>query len=234
MAERNFIDRLRDLRDDLARNSYVFGLQMENIFKTDRVTDALGINWHNTDFELTMIKDKPDRLQYIKNQTPELCMAAIQKDPFAIQHVKEQTAELSLAAVQKNGLALQFVINQTPEICKVAVLQDIGAAKFVDNFTPEIQIAAYGEKASSIPIRESSEMENETISHTPSISGTVAFRSYRENNYTRAEKLKPIAPNSNMHLGLNSLNDLIGRAEAKKIDSIAETKVPVRKNEMEL
>ena len=48
---------------------------------------------------------------YIKEQTPELCLAAVQQNGLALQFVKfkEQTPELCLAAVKQYRLALQFV-----------------------------------------------------------------------------------------------------------------------------
>jgi len=36
---------------------------------------------------------------------------------MALVHVKDQTPELCLAAVQQNGLALERVHHPTPEIC---------------------------------------------------------------------------------------------------------------------
>jgi hypothetical protein len=53
----------------------------------------------------------------VKEQTPVLCLAAVQQYGYALQYVNEQTPELCLAAVQKYGRALQFVIAQTQELC---------------------------------------------------------------------------------------------------------------------
>ena len=38
--------------------------------------------------------------------------------------MKEQTPEICLAAVNQNGMALVFVKEQTPEICLAAVRED--------------------------------------------------------------------------------------------------------------
>ena len=56
-------------------------------------------------------------LRYVKEQTPELCLAAVQQNGFAVQFVKEQSIEICLAAVQQYGTALRYVREQTPEIC---------------------------------------------------------------------------------------------------------------------
>ena len=45
----------------------------------------------------------------IKEQTPELCLAAVQKNGWALQYVKKQTNELCLEAVKQNGMALKSV-----------------------------------------------------------------------------------------------------------------------------
>lgn len=43
------------------------------------------------------------------------------KDGYALQYVKEQTSEICLEAVRQDGLALEFVWEQTEEICLAAV-----------------------------------------------------------------------------------------------------------------
>ena len=47
-------------------------------------------------------------------------------------YVKEQTEEICLAAVQQNGLALKYVKEQTELICSEAVRQDKCAIIYVD------------------------------------------------------------------------------------------------------
>jgi hypothetical protein len=48
-------------------------------------------------------------------------LAAVNQDGLSLQYVKEQTHELCLAAVKQNGLALHFVKEQTHEICLASV-----------------------------------------------------------------------------------------------------------------
>jgi hypothetical protein len=62
-------------------------------------------------------------LVYVKNQTDEICIAAVQQDAFALLYVKNQTSEICMAAVQQDGSTLQYVRQQTPEICMAAVQQ---------------------------------------------------------------------------------------------------------------
>lgn len=78
-------------------------------------------------------------LKYVQNQTDEICKMAIQRGSSALCHVKNQTYEICKFAVQLNGSALQFVrIEQTDELCEMAV-RDYGVnIRFVKNQTDEI------------------------------------------------------------------------------------------------
>ena len=71
-------------------------------------------------------------MNYINNQTEEVCMAAVKQNGFTLQYVENQTEEICLAAVNQNGLALQLVKNQTEDICLAAVKQDGWALKYVN------------------------------------------------------------------------------------------------------
>ena len=45
----------------------------------------------------------------VKEQTQEICLAAVKQNGYALQYVKEQTPDICLAAVKQDGYALQFV-----------------------------------------------------------------------------------------------------------------------------
>ena len=51
-----------------------------------------------------------------KEQTPEICMAAVDSNGLTLKNVKEQTPEICMAAVKNCGWALEYVKEQT-EIC---------------------------------------------------------------------------------------------------------------------
>ena len=116
--------------------------------------------------DLSLVTQDGLNLQYVINQTPELCLAGIKQNPHALQRVKEKTPELCLLAlrgsgstlryfpqelrtlemcllsVRKNGLNLQYVINQTPELCLEAVRQNGNSIRFVNRATYELQLEA--------------------------------------------------------------------------------------------
>ena len=56
----------------------------------------------------------------------------VQKDGYAIRHIKEQTPELCLAAVKQEGYAIRHITNKTHEICLEAVKQDSYALDYTN------------------------------------------------------------------------------------------------------
>ena len=80
------------------------------------------------------VKQNGWALQYVKNQTLELCTMAVKQNGWALQYVKiEQTPELCALAVTQEGFTLQYVKNQTPELCALAVKQDGRALRYVED-----------------------------------------------------------------------------------------------------
>lgn len=77
-------------------------------------------------------------LKYVKNQTSEMGMIAIQESTIALQWVEKQTEEMCKLAIQKDGLSLCNVITQTPELCKLAVCQNGNSLKCVKEQTYEL------------------------------------------------------------------------------------------------
>ena len=71
-------------------------------------------------------------LEYVENQTPEVCEAAVMQNGLALEYVKDQTPEVCEAAVMQDGLALRYVENQTPEICLAAVRNNRTVIRLID------------------------------------------------------------------------------------------------------
>ena len=57
---------------------------------------------------ICVVKQDGHMLQYIKNQTPEICLTAIQQNGYAITFVKKQTPEMCLAAVKKKWFCIKW------------------------------------------------------------------------------------------------------------------------------
>ena len=62
------------------------------------------------------VRENPLNLEYVKEQTQEICLQAVKQNGLALRFVKNQTPEICLEAVKEDGLALKYVINQTPLI----------------------------------------------------------------------------------------------------------------------
>jgi hypothetical protein len=77
-------------------------------------------------------KKEYDVLSEKCNLTGKEALRAVRQDGYALQYVKIQTPEICLEAVIQNGDALQFVNIQTPEICLEAVKQYGYALKYVN------------------------------------------------------------------------------------------------------
>ena len=60
-----------------------------------------------------------------------------------LQYIKEQNPELCLAAVRQNGRALYYVKEQNPELCMAVVRQDVSALEYVKDETTKTKIATY-------------------------------------------------------------------------------------------
>ena len=73
--------------------------------------------------DLEKVKKDAFALQYVKNQTPELCLLAVKQNGIVVHYVKEQTPEICLLAVQQTGYAIEYIRNQTPELCLLAAKQ---------------------------------------------------------------------------------------------------------------
>ena len=59
--------------------------------------------------DLEMVKRNGMALRFVKEQTPEICLAAVQQDGLALKYVKEQTPEICSAAVKQNSKAHKYV-----------------------------------------------------------------------------------------------------------------------------
>jgi hypothetical protein len=91
---------------------------------------------------LAAVQRRASQLGYAHYQTPEICLTAVKKEPWTLQYVKEQTTEICIAAIQNDGWALRHVKKQTHELCLLAVKKDGMLLDFVKDQTPEICLAA--------------------------------------------------------------------------------------------
>lgn len=63
----------------------------------------------SADANIEKAKKNWRELEFVKDQTPEICLAAVNKCGLALKYVKEQTPEICLAAAKQNWKAFRFV-----------------------------------------------------------------------------------------------------------------------------
>lgn len=132
-------------------------LIINHIRDFENVSDEFWIRilFKDTDISvLQFIKDQTDdickyaiqqnysALRFVRDQTDDICRFAIQENSYALQFVRDQTREICIFAVWINGLALQYVINQTDEICRVAIARNGLALQYVKHPTDDMLMTA--------------------------------------------------------------------------------------------
>jgi len=65
-------------------------------------------------------------LNYIKIQTPEICLAAVQQDGMALEFVKIQTPEICAAAIKQNPETYKYIRLPEDENERDKFLRELG------------------------------------------------------------------------------------------------------------
>lgn len=164
VSRQAFQEYLNEQANEVKYRGYVLLLQCEKYLRLNKLTDALGIKWHNPDIEIAMVKNDPRRLRYVEAQTPELCLVAVQYyanrpersageqilyDWFnlaaklspigrasAVRFIKDLTPELSIAAVKDNGHALGF-IKHRQELTQDLIMEAVKQSGFALQYVDE-------------------------------------------------------------------------------------------------
>ena len=69
--------------------------------------------------------------EYIKEQTPELCLEAVKKYGASLEYIKEQSDDICFAVVKKNGFMIEQVKEQKEDICIEAIKENPWSLKFI-------------------------------------------------------------------------------------------------------
>lgn len=117
-------------------------LSMEERSKLFETYAREKVNTHMMLSDVERVKNNGMKLQYIENQTHEICMEAVKQNGLALQFVKNQTEEICLEAVKQNWDALKYVKKQTEEICLEALKGSSLALLYVKDKTPKICLTA--------------------------------------------------------------------------------------------
>lgn len=120
---------------------------------------------------LELINYEPCTIGIIRNQTPELCLAAITLQPYCLAYLQDQSEDLCLLAVQKNSSVAELIrelhedlvikmltlnpvviryIEQTEERCLLAVSINSVVLHYIQNQTRDICLEAIKNNPHSI------------------------------------------------------------------------------------
>ncbi len=109
-----------------------------------RLNKVLEYRWREETDEFCIKQVKRDcfNLSLVKNQTEEICLAAVSYHGVgtcygngkALQDVRHQTDKICIAAANSNGLSLRYVRKQTEAICVAAVTENEAALEFVEKY----------------------------------------------------------------------------------------------------
>lgn len=107
----------------------------------------------------TMVRENHRALDYVKNQTEEICKFSVQHDWRSLNSVRNQTEDICKCALDKDVSALRFVKNQTVELCKYALDKDISALEWIKDQTEDIYKYALDKDVRALKWIENQTME---------------------------------------------------------------------------
>ena len=122
-------------------------MSVEYVIITDVDNPLCGLTYEEV---IRAVEKNGLALQYLQQQTPEICLAAVKQNGLTLYLVEHQTSEICLAAVKESGLALSYVKDQTPQICLEAVKQSGIALHYVQHQTPELCLEAVKQNGYSL------------------------------------------------------------------------------------
>lgn len=126
---------------DMSEELKDFVLQQQN-FSDQRLLRKLNLTQSNE--RDILFYESNISLKYLKEirykPSEEMIKKYLQRNGLELQYVENQTLELCLIAVKNKGTSLRFVKNKTLELCQEAVLNDPKAIKYVEEqFKKEIE-----------------------------------------------------------------------------------------------
>lgn len=71
--------------------------------------------------KLYAVLNDPEVLQYIKNQTEEICYVAVSQDGLTLRYVNDQSEEICLTAIRQNPSAIKYVKKLTRTMAEEAI-----------------------------------------------------------------------------------------------------------------
>lgn len=109
-------EELDSIKNKILHNHSAFPKYIKYLSKSDALAEVIQceptlINYieeYNPELCTNMIANNPKAIQYVKQQTLEMCIAAL-KDPSTIKHIRNQTAEMAESAIAKDKSLIRYV-----------------------------------------------------------------------------------------------------------------------------
>jgi hypothetical protein len=151
IAER-IIAKYRRTPDDLENELYsALNCRLYSLYTFFKKIDILN---YLLDKEINLVKEllkiDGNLLQYINEQTAELCLIAVNETGKALQYVKDKTLEICSAAINENPWAIGFIEHPGfedeiyEELCFLAINKDVSAFQAMRNPSQHVIAAALG------------------------------------------------------------------------------------------
>ncbi len=97
----------------------------ENVFKFIKKIKLINDFYNNQSNIEEVLKDCPDMIFFVKEQTEELCKIAVSNYGLSLQYVKNQTNDICKLAILNNVYSFNYIQNKTYDLCKYAIQQNI-------------------------------------------------------------------------------------------------------------
>jgi len=126
------------------------------------------------DIQLMAVKNNPIAIEYIKNPSEEIKLAAVKRNGYEwvikyinnpseavqlvavvgsasiIKLIENPSEAVQIASVEKYGWSVRYIDNPTEKVQLVAVKEDWRAIKFIENPSDEVQLVAVNQNLKAI------------------------------------------------------------------------------------
>ncbi len=96
--------------------------------------------WNDPIMSLLAVRLNPSTLEYVHDQTYDLCLQCVLTNSFTLQYIKNQTQDICLETLKFDGLAIKYIRKQNLELCKQAVKTNGLALKYVQDEYKTLEI----------------------------------------------------------------------------------------------
>ncbi len=127
-----------DLKTDIFTSNFYYNNLIKIDYKHTGIYYFRDLNKQSYDIQKYIINKNGLLLEFIENQTEELCIDAIKNNIYSFKYIKNKTNTINKTILNIDGNMIQYIFNQTKELCNIAINQNINSFKFIKNKTYEL------------------------------------------------------------------------------------------------